>query len=141
MYVLESYAAVRRFVFIEDNSKREAARVFGLSRETIDKMCRYAAPPGYQRTKRPAKPKLDPFIPVIDAILTADIEAPRKQRHTAKRIFERLRDEHGFTGGYTIVKDHVRLARKWCAEKFVPLAHPPGHAQVDPRIKSEGMLR
>lgn len=131
MYALENYAAVRRFVCIEGNSKREAARVFGLSRETVDKMCRFSAPPGYQRRKAPAKPKLDPFIPIIDAILTADMEAPRKQRHTAKRIFERLRDEHGFTGGYTIVKDHVRLARKRCAEKFVPLAHPPGHAQVD----------
>ena len=57
---------------------------------------------------------------------------PRKQRHTAHRIFERLlRDEHGFTGGYTIVKDYVRSQRKSVREAFVPLHHPPGHAQVD----------
>ena len=54
-----------------------------------------------------------------------------KQRHTAKRIFERLRDEHAFAGGYTVVKDHVRLCRARGRETFVPLAHPPGHAQVD----------
>jgi transposase len=68
---------------------------------------------------------------VIDAILEADQTAPVKQRHTAKRIFERLRDEHGFAGGYTVVKDHVRLCRARSRETFVPLAHPPGHAQVD----------
>ena len=56
---------------------------------------------------------------------------PRKQRHTAHRIFERLRDEHGFTGGYTIVKDYVRARRQATREAFVPLHHPPGHAQVD----------
>jgi transposase len=54
-----------------------------------------------------------------------------KQRHTAKRIFERLRDEHGFAGGYTVVKDHVRICRARGRETFVPLSHPPGHAQVD----------
>jgi transposase len=54
-----------------------------------------------------------------------------KQRHTAKRIFERLRTEYGFAGGYTVVKDYVRLARVRSREVFVPLAHPPGHAQVD----------
>ncbi len=131
MYTVETYAAVRHFVFVEGRSRREAARVFGVSRDTIDKMCRFSEPPGYQRKKPPAKPKLDPFVPVVDAILAADQDAPRKQRHTAKRIFERLRDEHGFTGGYTIVKDYVRGAREQMRERFVPLAHPPGHAQVD----------
>ena len=109
MFAVETYAAVRRFVFIEGKSRREAARVFGLSRDTIAKMCRYSAPPGYVRTKAPERPKLGPLVPVIDAILEADKTAPPKQRHTAKRIFERLRDEHGFAGGYTVVKDYVRL--------------------------------
>ena len=58
-------------------------------------------------------------------------EVPRKQRHTAHRIFERLRDEHGFSGGYTIVKDYVQAGRQTTCEAFVPLHHPPGHAQVD----------
>ena len=131
MYAVESYAAVRRFVFVEGRSQREAARVFGLSRETVLKMCRFSLPPGYTRTKPVAKPKLGPLLPVIDAILEADRAAPVKQRHTAKRIFERLRDEHGFAGGYTVVKDYVRICRARSRETFVPLAHPPGHAQVD----------
>ena len=46
-----------------------------------------------------------PCTGVIDAILEADRPVPGKQRHTAKRVFERLRDEHGFDGQYTIVKD------------------------------------
>ena len=131
MFAVEVYAAVRSFVFIEGNSRREAARVFGLSRETVLKMCRFSLPPGYTRTAPVAKPKLGALLPVIDAILDADRMAPIKQRHTAKRIFERLRDEHGFAGGYTVVKDHVRLCLARSRETFVPLAHPPGHGQVD----------
>ena len=131
MFAVEVYAAVRLFVFNQGKSRREAARVFGLSRETIAKMCRFSLPPGYTRTKPAEKPKLGPLLPVIDAILDADKSAPVKQRHTAKRIFERLRDEHGFAGGYTVVKDYVRIGRSRGRETFVPLAHPAGHAQVD----------
>jgi transposase len=83
------------------------------------------------RKKPPAKPKLDPFIPVIDSILRDDKSRPKKQRHTAKRVFERLRDEYGFTGGITIVKDYVASWRQRTQEMFVPLVHPPGHAQAD----------
>ena len=131
MFAVEVYAAVRRYVHLDGNSQRDAARVFGLSRDTISKMCRFSIPPGYTRSKPVAKPKLGTLLPVIDAILEADRTAPVKQRHTAKRIFERLRDEHGYGGGLTVVKDHVRIARGRLWETFVPLSHPPGHAQVD----------
>jgi len=105
--------------------------LFALIRETIAKMCRFSMPPGYTRTKPVEKPKLDPLLPVIDAILDEDRASPVKQGHTAKRIYERLRDEHSFVGGHTVVKDYVRLCRARGRETFVPLAHPPGHAQVD----------
>ena len=131
MYAVEDYAAVRQFVFVEGKSRREAARVFGLHRETVSKICRFSVPPGYVRQKPPEKPKLGPVTPVIEAILAADVTAPPKQRHTAKRIFERLKAEHGYTGGYSVVKDYVRTARARGREMFVPLAHPAGHAQVD----------
>jgi hypothetical protein len=72
MFAVEVYAAVRHFVFVEGNSRREAARVFGLSRETVLKMCRFSLPPGYTRTKPVMKPKLGALLPVIDAILEAD---------------------------------------------------------------------
>jgi transposase len=94
-------------------------------------MLRFSVPPGYVRTRPPVRPKLDPFTGIIDQILAADKNRPKKQRHTSKRIFERLRDEHGFTGGITIVKDYIRGVRQRQREMFVPLAHPPGHAQVD----------
>ena len=99
MFAVESYAAVRRFAFVEGHSRRQAAIVFGLNRETVAKMCRFSLPPGYTRTKPVAKPKLGALIPVIDAILEADKAVPMKQRHKAKRSFERLRDEHGFESG------------------------------------------
>ncbi len=126
MFAVEVYAAVRRFVFVEGNSRREAARVFGLSRETVGKMCRFSLPPGYTRTKPVTMPKLGPLLPVIDAILDADGTAPVKQRHTAKRIYERLRDEHGFAGGSTVVRDYVRIAWGRLRETFVPLSHVRG---------------
>jgi hypothetical protein len=69
------------------NCLLEAARVFGLSRETLAKMCRYSVPPGYVRSKDPEKPKLGPLLPVIDSILEADKSAPPKQRHTAQADF------------------------------------------------------
>ena len=64
-------------------------------------------------------------------ILDDDHRVPKKQHHTAKRILERIRDEHGFDGGYTIVKDYVRENRRRTLEMFVPLSHPPGQAQCD----------
>jgi transposase len=97
----------------------------------VRKICRYSEPPGYQRQQPPKRPKLDPFTAIIDQILADDRQVHGKQHHTAKRIFERLRDEHGFDGGYTTVKDYVRGARVRAREMFVPLLHPPGHAQVD----------
>ena len=131
MYHVEMYARVRRACMVEGLSVREASRVFGLHRDTVRKMLAYSVPPGYRRQEPPRKPKLEPFTGVIDAILEADRQVPRKQRHTAKRIFERLRDEHGFTGGYTTVKDYVREHRRRTQEMFVPLSHAPGHAQCD----------
>lgn len=131
MHTVELYAQVRRHVMVEGHSRRHAARHFGISREMVAKMVAHAAPPGYQRSCPAAKPKLDPFLGFIDEILKSDQEASRKQRHTAKRIYERIRQEYGYTGGYTQVKDYVRTARRKHQEMFIPLIHPAGHAQVD----------
>jgi transposase len=128
---VEIYGRVRRAVRVEGRSQRAVAREFGLSRETVRKMLQYAVPPGYQRQQPIKRPKLGPWLGVIDAILNDDKQRPPKQRHTSKRIFERLKEEHGFTGGYTIVKDYVRTATLRGQEMFVPLMHPAGEAQVD----------
>ena len=130
MYRVELYARVRWACHVEGMSTREAARVFGVDRRTVAKMLVYAVPPGYRRSKPPARPKLDPYTGIIDRILEEDKARPAKQRHTAKRTFDRLREEYGFAGGYTIVKDYVRERRR-TREMFGPLSHPAGHAQVD----------
>ena len=131
MYKVELYVRVRRACMVDGMSTREAARVFGLHRDTVRKMLAYSVPPGYRRQGSPRRPKLEAYTGIIGAILEGDLGVPRKQRHTAKRIFERLRDEHGFEGQYTIVKDYVRERRRRSREMFVPLSHPPGHAQCD----------
>ena len=131
MFKVELYGRVRRAVLVEGRSQRAVAREFGISRESVGKMLRYSVPPGYQRQQAVQRPKLGPWVGVIDAILEEDKTRPAKQRHTAKRIFDRLREEHGFTGSYTIVKDYVRTATLRGREMFVPLRHPAGEAQAD----------
>jgi transposase len=131
MKTVELYARVRHAVQIEGISQRAAAERFGINARTVSKMLKFSVPPGYVRRKSPFRPKLEEFIGVIDAILAADKDRPKKQRHTSKRIFERLRNEHGFTGRITIVKDYVAGWRQRGQEMFVPLVHPPGHAQAD----------
>ena len=131
MYKVDVYLRVRRAVMVDGMSIREASRVFGLHRDTVRKMLVFSVPPGYLRQSPPKRPKLEPFTGVIDRILEDDLGRPRKQRHTAKRIFERLREEYRFDGQYTIVKDYVREHRRGSREMFVPLSHAPGHAQCD----------
>ena len=133
MYRVELYARVRRACHVEGMSTREASRVFGVDRKTVRKMLSFSVPPGYRRSAPPRRPKLGPFTGIIDRILEDDRTSHRKQRHTAKRIFDRLRDEYGFTGGYTIVKDYVREQGLRSREVFVPLSHSLGHAQAAPR--------
>jgi transposase len=128
---VEIYGRVRRAVRVEGRSQRAVAREFGLSRETVRKMLEFAVPPGYRRQQPVRRPKLGPWLGVIDAILEDDKQRPPKQRHTAKRIFDRLREEHKFNGGYTIVKDYVRGEQLRGREMFVPLKHAPGEAQAD----------
>ena len=133
MYTVDLYLRVRLACHVDGLSQREAASRFGIARETVRKMLRHSEPPGYRRRQPPKRPKLAPFTDIIDRILEEDRPVHRKQHHTAKRIFERLRDEHGFTGKETIVKDYVRERRLRRREMFVPLSHPPGHAQADCR--------
>ena len=133
MYQVDVYLRVRRAVMVDGMSIREASRVFGLHRDTVRKMLVFSVPPGYLRQSPPKRPKLEPFTGVIDRILGDDLGRPRKQRHTAKRIFERLREEYRFDGQYTIVKDYVREHRRGSREMFVPLSHAPGHELMEAR--------
>jgi transposase len=130
MFKVELYGRVRRAVLVDGLSQRAVAREFGLFRKTIRKMLAYEVPSGYKRQQPVERPKLAPWVGVIDAIVEEDKTRPAKQRH-AKRVFDRLRDEDQFTGGYMIVKDYLRSARRRSQEMFVPLVHPAGEAQAD----------
>jgi transposase len=131
MFEVEIYGCVRRAVRVEGRSQRAVAREFGLTRETVRKMLEFTVPLGYRRQQPVRRPKLGLWIGIISAILDDDRQRPPKQRDTAKRIFDRIREEHQFTGGYNIVKDYVHTAMLRGQEMFVPLMHPPGEVQAD----------
>jgi transposase len=128
---MEFWKEVRRLVLTKELSQRAACAKYRLGWHTLKKILAHAEPPGYRQSKPRPKRKLAAFLPIIQQILEEDRQAPKKQRHTAKRIFERLRDEHGFAGGQTVVKDAVRAWKQSHQEVFLPLSHPPGEAQVD----------
>ncbi len=78
MYKVDVYLRVRRAVMVDGMSIREAARVFGLHRDTVRKMLAYSVPPGYRRQNPPKRPKLEPYTGVIDQIMVDDLRLPRK---------------------------------------------------------------
>jgi transposase len=131
MFTVELYARIRRAVMVDGLSRREAARQFGVHRNTVSKMLEFSVPPGYRRRGRAVSKKLGPHLAWIDSLLEGDRAVHQKQRHTANRIFERLRDERGYLGGYTIVREYVSQATLRSREMFIPLSHRPGQAQAD----------
>ena len=140
---MEQWLEIRKRVLRDGVSKRQILRETGIHWTTLEKILQHSSPPGYQRTKAPDKPRIAPYLERIREILEQDKYAHRKQRHTAKKIWERLQDD-GFTGGYTIVKDAVREIRRTSREVYMPLKHPPGEAQVDfgyAAVKMAGVLR
>jgi transposase len=114
-------------------SIRKIARQLKVSRQTVRKvLAAPAEPPRYHLSAPRPQPVVGPYLPVIENILAADEAAPRKQRHTARRIYERLVDEYGFTGSEVTVRRAVRALRGTRVEVFVPLEAVPGKvAQVD----------
>ncbi len=128
---MNQWTEIRRKVLVDGVSKRSVCREYGLGWWTLYKILTHPEPPGYRVSTERSRPKLGEFLGVIDEILEADKTAPVKQRHTARRIFERLRDEYGYSGGITQVREAVAQAKAYSKEVFVPLSHPPGHAQFD----------
>jgi len=131
MYGVDIYRRVRLACHHEGLSNREAARRFGIDRATVAKILAHSEPPRYRRSSPPKSPKLDPVKPFIDEILRRDLGLRKKHRHTAKRIYERARDECDYQGKITIITDYIREQKQRNQEVFVPLSHDPGHAQVD----------
>ena len=136
MLTVNHYELIRRTVLIEGLSGRQAAGKLGHSRNTIAKALAHPVPPGYQLSRDRPRPAVEPFRAWIEQILLDDESVPRKQRHTAMRIFERLRDEHRYTGHDCTVRRFVRHLREAAGvsqqETYMPLVFEPGEeAQVD----------
>ncbi len=125
MLTVDDYGQIRR-AHRDGLSVREIARTLHHSRRKVREALACPEPRGYTRTKDPPAPKLGLFTSVIDEILKADEQAPPKQRHTAMRVFQRLKDEHGYVGGYDQVRRYVGKHRRDRRETFIPLAHDPG---------------
>jgi transposase len=137
MLTVEQVEAIRRAYFVEDKSVRAIARELRHGRRVIREALAgdIPQPRRYRLSRRKPRPVLDPVAPIIEAWLSADLTAPRKQRHTAKRIYDRLVAEHGFTGSERIVRQYVRAWKRAHADDdgcFLPLAYAPGaEAQCD----------
>lgn len=98
MLTVDHYELIRRKHWVDGMSQRDVARELGHSRNTVAKALAHPIPPGYRMASPRGRPVIDPVKPIIDAWIEEDRTRPRKQRHTAQRIYERLRDEHGFAG-------------------------------------------
>ena len=128
---MNEWKSIRQDVVVNGLSKRAACEKYNLGWHTLKKILEHSEPPGYRlREPRPRR-VMAAALPIIHEILEADQNAPKKQRHTARRIFERLKAEHGFTGGKTVVANAVQAWRQRHQAVFLPLIHPPGEAQVD----------
>jgi len=132
MLTVEHYELIRRKVLIDGLGQRVTAKELGDSRKTVAKALVLRLPPGYRRSEPRAHPVIDPVKGIIDAWLEQNVKTRPKQRQTAQRIYERLRDEYGFTGHYGTVQRYVREAAHRQKEVFMPLEFEPGEeAQVD----------
>jgi len=132
MLTVDHYELIRRKHFVEGLSIRAISRQLGHSRKSIRKALTHATPPGYRRSEPAAAPVMGKVSGMVDAWLEQDRRRPPKQRHTARRVYERLRDEHGFTGSASTVRRYVAKLKATGQEVFMPLQFDPGEeAQVD----------
>ena len=137
---VEQFAAIRRDERVEGLSIRELADRHHVHRRTVRQALASAVPPERKTPVRVSR-RLEAFKPVIDAMLRADLDAPRKQRHTARRVLARLVDEQQAVDvSYSTVRDYIARRRpeiaieagRQLADGFVPQTHPVGaEAEVD----------
>ena len=133
---VELFEQIRRDKDREDLSERALAARYRVGRGTVRQALESPVPPPRKRPEGRPAPKLGEYRELIDEWLIADLVAPRKQRHTAKRIWKRLVDEHGVEVAEVTVRQHVHKRRRelglTTGQVFVPQVHAPGRtAEVD----------
>ena len=132
MLTVEHYELIRRKVVIEEKSQRDVAKELGHSRKTVAKALKLRIPPGYRLTEPRPRPIIESVRHIINTWLEQNKKARRKQKQTAMRIYERLRDEYGFKGHYGTVQRYIKQAVDRQKEVFMLLQFEPGEeAQVD----------
>ncbi len=120
MVTVEEKEVIRREYFIKRKSVRHISRELGHSRKTVRKAIMDPGVPTYRLRKAKTKWVVGPYLSVIKQWLEDDRSRPLKQRHTAKRIFDRLKDEYGFTGGERTVRREVSILREKVPDSHVP---------------------
>lgn len=132
MLQMANYEFIRKQHFVLGKPIRQISRESGYSRQVIRKALTTTEIPAYKLSKPKPHPVIDSVKPIILEWLRQDEQAPPKQRHTAKRIYQRLVEEYNFTGGESTVRRYVRQLRVSLPKAFVPLEFPPGKfAQFD----------
>ena len=125
MLTVEDYCKIR-IAHRDGMSIRQIARRFHHSRRKVRQVLEESEPRPYTLPPERPAPQLGPYKVVLEQILEEDRQAPRKQRHTAAKLYRRLRDEHGYQGGYDQVRRYVGRLGRAQRETFIPLTHPPG---------------
>ena len=125
MLTVDDYAEIRR-AHRDGLSIRAIARQFHRSRRKVREALAQPEPKPFQPRQERSAPRLGGFHGLIEQILADDDQAPAKQRHSSQRLFERLRDEHQYAGGYDAVRRYVARLKRRRVETFIPLAHDAG---------------
>ena len=132
MLKVDQKEQIRRAFFIEGKGIRQIARERHHDRRTVRAAIRDGSPPHYKLSRPRTRPVLGRFVAIIDQWLAEDEFSPIKQRHTSRRIYHRLIEEHGYSGGESTVREYVHKHRTRQRPVFIPLAYDPGmDAQVD----------
>ena len=131
MIQVEEKEVIRRLHVLQGWSIRRIARERHHSRHTVRRALEDPGPPVYRRQVSRPRPVVGPFLSIIDRWLEEDQQRPPKQRHTARRIYDRLVAEYGFPGGESSIRQYVRERRPRWQEVMIPLDHDPGEAQAD----------
>jgi transposase len=131
MLTVDHYARIRQLRRDGLTIRQIVAHTHHSPKTILKALAHPEPPPAASSTPRTA-PVFGPYRDLVEAILAEDENAPRKQRHTARQLFRRLRDEFGYAGGYDQVRRYVQVRRRDRRETFIPLDHPPGHrAEAD----------